>query len=108
MSAVNPKVKRGYAAGFSNPTVATSSPSSSETKLLSGRPGETNAAHVSPSTTSHRYSNELNSRATFASAGAALIKTRVPRSPPIAENTRLAPSAVSASPRRVIAYASSQ
>src|SRR3954453_11424774 len=66
-----------------------------------------NTAQVSPSSTSQKYSNELKCRAASASTGAATISTTVPNRPPTAENTRPAPSATSASPLRVIAYASS-
>src|SRR4029453_2487195 len=64
-------------------------------------------AQERPSSTSQKYSNELNRSANSASAGADTISTAVPKRPPIAENTSPAPSAVSASPLRVIAYASS-
>jgi hypothetical protein len=74
---------------------------------LSGRSDVMNTAHVKPSSTSQKYSNELNLSANSASAGADAIRTAVPNKPPIAENTRPAPSAVSARPLRVIAYASS-
>ena len=60
-------------------------------------------AHVRPSSTSQKYSNELKRSAASASAGADTIRTAVPKSPPIAENTSPAPSAVSARPLRVIA-----
>ena len=66
-----------------------------------------NTAHVRPSSTSQKYSNELKRSAISASAGAATISTAVPNSPPIAENTRPAPSASSAWPFFVIANASS-
>ena len=60
-------------------------------------------AQVRPSSTSQKYSNELNFSATSASAGADTMSTSVPNRPPIAENTSPAPSAVSAWPLRVIA-----
>ena len=60
-------------------------------------------AQVRPSSTSQKYSNELNLSANSASAGAATISTSVPNRPPIAENTSPAPSASSAWPLRVIA-----
>ena len=79
----------------------------SVTKPLSGRSDVINTAQVSPSNTSQKYSKELNFRANSASAGAASINTAVPNRPPIAENTSPAPSAVSAWPFFVMAYASS-
>ena len=91
-----PKVKRGKPAGFPSPTEATSKPSSSETMPFSGRSAVITIAHESPSSTSQKYSNELNLSATSASAGAAMINTTVPNRPPIAENTSPAPSASSA------------
>ena len=102
-----PNVKRGKPAGLPRPTHATMRPSSSETTPLSGRSDVMTTAQVSPSSTSQKYSNELNLSATSASAGADTMSTAVPNSPPIAENTRPAPSAVSAWPFFVIAYASS-
>src|SRR5438034_10462018 len=106
-SAMLPNVNLGNAAGLFNPTQATSSPSNSDTKPLSGRSEVMNTAQVSPSSTSQKYSNELNLRANSASAGAASINTAVPNSPPSAENTSPAPSASSAWPFLAIAYASS-
>ena len=70
-----PKVKRGCAAGFSSPTLPSSRPSSSVTKPLSGRSLAMKTAQVRPSSTSQKYSNELNLSATSASAGAATIST---------------------------------
>ena len=101
-SSVLPNVKRGKPAGLESPTDATSSPSISDTKPLSGRSDVMNTAQVRPSSTSQKYSNELNLSANSASAGAAM-STAVPKSPPIAEKTRPAPSAVSACPFLVIA-----
>ena len=95
-SSVLPKVKRGYAAGLPRPTCATINPSSSITKPLSGRSDVMNTAQVRPSSTSQKYSKELKLSANSASAGAESISTAVPNKPPIAENTRPAPSAVSA------------
>ena len=63
---------------------------------FSGRSDVMNTAHVRPSSTSQKYSNELKRNAISASAGAATISTAVPNSPPIAENTSPAPSASSA------------
>ena len=60
-------------------------------------------ALASPSTTSQKYSNELNLIATSARLGAMKIKTSVPNRPPTAENQRPAPRAVSAWPLSVIA-----
>ena len=57
-----------------------------------------NTALDRPSTTSQKYSNDENLSATSASAGAATISTAVPNRPPITENTRPAPSAISAWP----------
>src|SRR5688572_8927434 len=108
ISCSDPKVNLGYAAGFSNPIVAINSPSSSEIMPFSGRPGAMNTAHVSPSNTSQKYSNELNRSAMSASAGAVVTSTVVPNNPPTTENTKPAPSTSSAWPFRVIAYASSQ
>ena len=88
-----PNVKRGKPAGLPRPTQATSRPSSSDTKPFSGRSDVMNTAQVSPSSTSQKYSNELNFSANSASVGAATISTAVPNSPPIAEKTRPAPSA---------------
>ncbi len=98
-----PKVNRGNAAGLFRPTQATSRPSRRVTKPLSGRSDVMNTAQVNPSSTSQKYSNELNLSANSASAGAESMSTAVPNSPPRAENTRPAPSAVSASPLRAIA-----
>ena len=102
-SSTLPKVKRGIAAGLFNPTQATSRPSSSEMNPLSGRSDVMKTAQVRPSRTSQKYSNELNLSANSASVGAESISTAVPNSPPIAENTSPAPSAVSAWPFLVIA-----
>ena len=106
-SSMLPKVKRGIAAGLLSPTHATRSPSISVTKPFSGRSEVMNTAQVKPSNTSQKYSKELNFKANSASAGAASINTAVPNSPPSAEKTRPAPSAVSAWPFFAIAYASS-
>ena len=70
---------------------------------MSGRSEVMNTAQVSPISTSQKYSNELNLSANSASVGAATISTAVPNRPPIAENTRPAPSASSAWPLLVIA-----
>ena len=107
ISSVLPNVKRGKPAGLPSPTQAIMRPSSSDTTPFSGRSDVMTIAHVSPSSTSQKYSNELNRSATSASAGAETISTAVPNRPPIAENTRPAPSATSAWPFFVIAYASS-
>src|SRR5687767_6889176 len=106
-SSALPNVKRGNPAGLSSPTQATSRPRSRETTPFSGLASAMNTAHRRPSTTSQKYSNEENLSATSASAGAARMSTAVPKSPPITENTSPAPSASSAWPLRVIAYASS-
>src|SRR5450759_1883950 len=106
-SSMLPNVKRGIAAGLLSPTHATRSPNISVTKPLSGRSEVMNTAQVKPSSTSQKYSNELNFNANSASAGAASINTAVPNSPPNAEKTKPAPSAVSAWPFFAIAYASS-
>src|SRR5262245_29745821 len=74
---------------------------------LSGSPTLMKTAHMSPSSTSQKYSNELKRTATSASAGAEVTSTTVPKSPPMTLNTKPAPRAVSASPFFVIAYASS-
>jgi hypothetical protein len=66
-----------------------------------------NTAHVSPSSTSQKYSYDENLSANSASVGRRRSARPVPKRPPIAENTRPAPSASSACPLRVIAYASS-
>ena len=102
-SSMEPKVKRGKPAGLSSPMHETSSPSSSETTPLSGSPTVMNTALIRPSSTSQKYSNELNFSATSASDGAAATSTTVPKRPPITENTRSAPSTVSACPFFVIA-----
>ena len=107
MSSVLPNVKRGKPAGLPRPTQAIISPMSSETTPLSGCCAVMTIAQVRPSSTSQKYSNELNLSATSASAGASTISTAVPKRPPMAEKTSPAPSAVSAWPLRVIAYASS-
>src|SRR5512145_2721032 len=107
ISSVLPKVKRGNPAGLPRPTVATSNPISSDATPFNGRSAVITIAQVSPSSTSQKYSNELKRSANSASTGAATISTAVPKSPAIAENTSPAPSAVSARPFRVIAYASS-
>ena len=70
---------------------------------MSGRSDVMNTAQVRPSSTSQKYSNELNFSANSASVGAATISTAVPNSPPIAEKTSPAPSAISAWPFLVIA-----
>src|SRR5467141_701610 len=106
-SSMLPNVKRGIAAGLFSPTHATRSPSISVTKPMTGRSEVMNTAQVRPSSTSQKYSNELNFNANSASAGAASINTAVPNSPPNAEKTKPAPSAVSAWPFFAIAYASS-
>ncbi len=102
-SSVLPNVNRGNPAGLPRPTHAIMSPSSSDTTPFSGRSDVMTIAQVSPSSTSQKYSNELNLSAASASAGADRMRTAVPNRPPIAENTRPAPSAVSAWPLRVIA-----
>ena len=104
---VLPKVNLGKPAGLPRPTQATSRPRNKVMSPLSGRSDVMNTAQVRPSSTSQKYSNELKRVANSASAGAARINTMVPNSPPTAENTRPAPSASSAWPLRVIAYASS-
>ena len=101
-NSVLPKVKRGIAAGLLRPTQATSSPSNSEIKPLSGRSDVMKTAQVRPSSTSQKYSNELNFNANSANAGADSMSTAVPNRPPIAENTSPAPSANSACPFLVI------
>src|SRR5512143_481943 len=106
-SSALPKVRRGCAPGLSRPTADTSSPSISDVTALSLLDAPMNTAPDSPSTTSQKYSNDENFSATSASTGANAISTAVPNSPPIAENTRPAPSASSAWPFLVIAYASS-
>ncbi len=103
ISSTLPKVKRGMPAGLLRPTLAISSPRKSETKPLSGCSDVRKTAQVNPIRTSQKYSNELNFSANSASVGAATISTAVPKSPPIAEKTRPAPSASSAWPLLVIA-----
>ena len=103
ISSTLPKVKRGWAPGLSSPTQATSRPIMSAVIALSLLEEPMNTALDRPRTTSQKYSNDENLRATSASVGAAAISTAVPNSPPIAENTRPAPSASSAWPLRVIA-----
>ena len=103
ISSVLPKVKRGKPAGLPRPTHAIMRPSSSDTTPFNGRSAVMTIAQVRPSSTSQKYSNELNFSATSASAGADTMSTSVPNRPPIAENTSPAPSAVSAWPLRVIA-----
>src|SRR5213594_2117254 len=98
ISSTLPNVKRGKPAGLPSPTQATNSPSSSDTKPLSGRSEVMNTAHVSPISTSQKYSNELNLSANSASAGAESMSTAVPNSPPSAEKTSPAPNANSAWP----------
>src|SRR6478752_69121 len=95
---VLPNVKRGKAAGLLRPTQAISSPMSSDTNPLSGRSDVMKTAQVSPSSTSQKYSNDENLSANSANEGAATISTAVPKSPPTAEKTSPAPSAVSACP----------
>src|SRR6476659_786568 len=107
ISSTLPNVKRGMAAGLLSPTEATSSPRNSDTNPFNGCSEVRNTAQVSPIRTSQKYSNELNLSANSARVGAATISTAVPNSPPTAENTRPAPSASSAWPLLVIAYASS-
>ena len=98
-----PNVNRGNPAGLPSPTHATSRPSISDTKPFSGRSDVMKTAQVRPRSTSQKYSKELNFSANSASVGAARIRTAVPNSPPMAEKTRPAPSAVSAWPFLVIA-----
>ena len=98
VSSALPKVKRGCAPGLSRPMLATSRPSISEVTALSLLDEPMNTALDRPSTTSQKYSNDENLSATSASDGAAAISTAVPNSPPITENTRPAPSAISAWP----------
>ena len=62
-----------------------------------------NTAPARPSTTSQKYSNEENLSAISARPGENSTITKVPKRPPIAENTRPAPSATSACPLSVIA-----
>ena len=102
-----PKVKRGKPAGLPRPTQATKSPSSSVVTPLSGWLDVMKTAQVRPNKTNQKYSNELKFKAKSASAGAATISTKVPKSPPTAEKTKPAPSANSACPFLVIANASS-
>ena len=52
-----------------SPTHATSRPRNSETSPFSGRSDVMNTAQVSPSSTSQKYSNELNFSANSASVG---------------------------------------
>ena len=100
---VTPKVKRGCPAGFSRPMQATSRPSSSEISAFTIDEEPMKTALARPSTTSQKYSNELNLIATSARLGAMKIITSVPNRPPSAENHRPAPRAVSAWPLSVIA-----
>ena len=106
-SSIEPNVKRGKPAGLSRPIDEISRPASSETIPFSGSPSVMITALVRPSSTSQKYSNELNLSATSASEGAAATSTRVPKIPPITEKTRSAPSTVSACPFFVIMYDSS-
>src|SRR3990172_4314345 len=106
-SSIEPNVKRGCPAGLSSPIDEISSPASSDTTPFSGSPIVMKTAQVRPSSTSQKYSNELKRTATSASAGAEVTSTTVPKIPPITLNTSPAPSAVSAWPFFVIAYASS-
>ena len=55
-SSMLPKVKRGWPAVTSMPTVATSRPTSRETIPLIGEPVEMNAAQVRPKQASQKYS----------------------------------------------------
>ena len=98
-----PNVKRGKPAGLPRPTHATSRPSSSETIPFSGRSAVMTIAHERPSSTSQKYSKELKRSAMSASVGADTMSTAVPNRPPMALNTRPAPSASSVWPLRVIA-----
>src|SRR6476619_1814410 len=107
ISSVLPNVKRGKPAGLPSPTDATIRPSSNEIMPFSGRSDVMTIAQDRPSSTSQKYSNELNRSAKSASAGAETISTAVPNKPPIALKTSPAPSANSVWPLRVIAYASS-
>src|SRR5215470_1139598 len=84
-----------------------SRPPSNDTTPFTGLPVLMKMAQVSPRSTSQKYSNELNRTATSASTGADVTSTTVPNRPPITLKTSPAPSAVSARPFLVIAYASS-
>ena len=103
VSSALPKVKRGCAPGLSSPTAEIIRPSISAITALSLLLAPMNTAPDRPSTTSQKYSNDENFSATSASTGAKAISTAVPNRPPMAENTRPAPSASSAWPFLVIA-----
>ena len=82
---------------------AISKPSSSEIDAFNTLALPMNTAPAKPNTTNQKYSNELKFSATSARVGENRIMTMVPNRPPIAENTRPAPKAVSAWPLSVIA-----
>ena len=104
ISSVLPKVKRGMPGRIAEADARDQQAEEQRDRGPSAAGRDVmNTAQVSPSSTSQKYSNELNFSANSASAGAARISTAVPNRPPIAENTRPAPSASSAWPFFVIA-----
>lgn len=102
-SSGEPNVKRGSPPGLSIPTWAKNRPRNSEISPFTGEPAPMKMAQASPKSASQKYSNEEKPSATSASMGAARMRMRVPNSPPRAENSTFAPSAVSAWPLRVMA-----
>jgi len=97
-----PMVNRGWAAGFSRPMQAINKPSKREMQAFSTLALPMKTAPARPSTTSQKYSKDENFSAISASAGENRIMTMVPKSPPMAEKTRPAPSANSACPLSVM------
>ncbi len=107
ISSTVPKVKRGWPAVGSMPTVATKSPMRTATIPFTGRPVEMNTAQERPNVASQKYSKLEKSSANSASIGAKMASTIEPNRPPITEKTRPAPSTRSAWPFFVSRCASS-
>ncbi len=107
VSSTLPKVKRGWPAVGSMPTVASARPSNTETMPFTGRPVEMNTAQERPKSASQKYSKEEKPSANSARIGAETASTRLPKMPPITEKTRPQPKTSSAWPLRVRRWASS-
>ena len=97
-----PKVKRRWPAGFSKPIHAINKPSNKDMQALRTLVLPINTAPAKPRTTNQKYSNDENFNAISAKAGEKSTITMVPNKPPMAENTKPAPRAISAWPLSVI------
>jgi hypothetical protein len=86
---------------MSIPTVASSSPMSSEIAPFTCEPWEMITEAVRPSTAIQKYSYEVKFSANSARSGAATISTSAPTMPPITEPRRATPSARAPWPARV-------